>query len=901
MNIRAKLAIAAMLAVFVVPGISFAQSASVASTVSTASLQAEIASLLAEVQQLETQLAAAGGSTVSWCYSFNTNLSIGMSGSAVTALQTALQKDGESVSVNGTFDDQTAAAVTGFQEKYATAILAPNGLTNGTGYAGVSTRAELNSLFGCNGVVPPPIVPPVTVQPSTPVVTPAIPSNSAQSLSFSVAKSFNSGSVGVLTNSTSSLLDAYYITAPAGIAYTLNTVTVNVGSQVTTGGLSIANLRVYVVNPQNPSNYQTMPTQWFGATQTIVNPNAAYTYSGSFSVPAGTTEEIEIFGDTVNAIPGTYISPFSIGVGTTGVTSAGATIVTTGSTPGSNIGVQGPSAISNEVPVVDWFYPTPPIAASGQQIPLSIRVEGAGLASVKMTFTCPSWITQSGASCPAPQSISAVQNSVNTTYPVSFINTTGSTGQVQIALQGLDANGNVLISANTTIDISPGASAAAIQPSFTASQTTVPSGSDVTFSWNFPAPTSNSVTDITVDCAPGLSIYDVTNGQAFGCGDLVHPITTSGSDVLQFTNSGSAPIQANVGIDIGTGQPLTTTVTVNPAVSASSGGSVTNIPTPVLAANFSSSTYSRGTTQAEVSSFVISAPANQAASVISSITMTSGVWAVQNMKVTVNGVQFGNVQPTVTAFTPYTFGLGGSPIQIAAGAYAVVNVYEDIPSSTSVGFYYRPVSLTGFSGSSGFTGNVSGQTVTVVNATTTMPTTIPQNTLSLSTSQIGASSNRLKLTTDQLATLTFTPGNSGSVALNTLNINFSGSALSTSPSNVTAFQQGLSLMLNGTQYTPTGMSCAGGSCTASWNFGSGINGFMVNGPTTFTLVANDYSTTVAAGTNNAVSLSATISTNASVTYTDGTDSNGTTMTNLPLPASIITPVQVFNVQFAQGT
>src|ERR1700722_20261905 len=142
------------------PGISSAQSVS--------SLQAEINSLLAEVQQLQAQLIAQGGSTTpTWCYTFNTNLSIGMSGSAVTALQTALQKDGESVNVNGTFDDQTAAAVTGFQEKYSSQILAPNGLTNGTGYAGVSTRAELNSLFGCHGIVPPPIVPPISIATTT--------------------------------------------------------------------------------------------------------------------------------------------------------------------------------------------------------------------------------------------------------------------------------------------------------------------------------------------------------------------------------------------------------------------------------------------------------------------------------------------------------------------------------------------------------------------------------------------------------------------------------------------------------------------------------------------------------------------------------------------------------------
>jgi peptidoglycan hydrolase-like protein with peptidoglycan-binding domain len=160
MNIKTKIVTALTLAVLVVPGISFAQ------TTSVADLQTLIASLMAQVQQLQAQLAAQTGGTTSWCYTFNTNLSVGMSGSAVSALQTALQKDGESVTVNGTFDDQTAAAVTGFQEKYASAILAPYNLSNGTGYAGSGTRSKLNSLFGCTGSNP--ITTPIVVNPIAP-------------------------------------------------------------------------------------------------------------------------------------------------------------------------------------------------------------------------------------------------------------------------------------------------------------------------------------------------------------------------------------------------------------------------------------------------------------------------------------------------------------------------------------------------------------------------------------------------------------------------------------------------------------------------------------------------------------------------------------------------------------
>jgi len=95
-------------------------------------------------------------STAVWCYAFNTNLSIGMTGPEVTALQTALLDDGENALVTGYFGKITLAAVVAFQDKYASVILNPNGLSNGTGYVGVSTRAELNSLYECQSSVPPP-------------------------------------------------------------------------------------------------------------------------------------------------------------------------------------------------------------------------------------------------------------------------------------------------------------------------------------------------------------------------------------------------------------------------------------------------------------------------------------------------------------------------------------------------------------------------------------------------------------------------------------------------------------------------------------------------------------------------------------------------------------------------
>src|ERR1035437_8212501 len=171
-NLTKKILVAFLALGFLFPVLSFAQSAS--------DLQAQIQALLVQVQQLQQQLVQLQGGSGTFCHTFSTNLSIGQSGDEVTALQTALSKSGVQVTVNASFDDQTASAVTGFQEKYTSDILTPNGLQHGTGYAGPSTRAKLNVLYGCvtiqtnitgNTTYVPPIVTSTNVI-QTPIPTP---------------------------------------------------------------------------------------------------------------------------------------------------------------------------------------------------------------------------------------------------------------------------------------------------------------------------------------------------------------------------------------------------------------------------------------------------------------------------------------------------------------------------------------------------------------------------------------------------------------------------------------------------------------------------------------------------------------------------------------------------------
>ena len=155
-------------------------------------LQAQMAQLLQMVSDLQAKLAAQSGNTpstnaspVAWCHTFNQSLRVG-NGQTINSGPTGLENDisalylalgkyeslfnydtlaqpgsaGSSLRTTY-FDEQLASYVSKFQEKYASEILTPNGLSNGTGFVGASTRAKLNRLYGCNPSTPyePPVSP----------------------------------------------------------------------------------------------------------------------------------------------------------------------------------------------------------------------------------------------------------------------------------------------------------------------------------------------------------------------------------------------------------------------------------------------------------------------------------------------------------------------------------------------------------------------------------------------------------------------------------------------------------------------------------------------------------------------------------------------------------------------
>lgn len=121
----------------------------------TKNLLAQIASLQEQIARLQLKIAeklAKEGSALVSCSKIENNLSYGMrNNTEVRCLQTFLKNQGRDVYseglVTGNFGILTQRAVTRFQEKYASEILTPLGLSRGTGIVGPATRTKINQLL----------------------------------------------------------------------------------------------------------------------------------------------------------------------------------------------------------------------------------------------------------------------------------------------------------------------------------------------------------------------------------------------------------------------------------------------------------------------------------------------------------------------------------------------------------------------------------------------------------------------------------------------------------------------------------------------------------------------------------------------------------------------------------
>ena len=123
--------------------------------------QTLIQKLLAQIESLKKQIAdiiakQQGGIVVpsNVCSKITSNLSFGSMGSEVSCLQEFLKNQGPNIYpegfVTGKFGSLTKAAVIRFQEKYASEILTPIGMQNGSGYVGAQTLKKINQILNSN-------------------------------------------------------------------------------------------------------------------------------------------------------------------------------------------------------------------------------------------------------------------------------------------------------------------------------------------------------------------------------------------------------------------------------------------------------------------------------------------------------------------------------------------------------------------------------------------------------------------------------------------------------------------------------------------------------------------------------------------------------------------------------
>ena len=108
---------------------------------------------------LLAMIVVAGSADAAYVGVLTKNLKQGMTDAEVTLLQQGLAQDAivyPAGLVTGYFGPLTKAAVIKFQEKFASEVLAPVGLTSGSGYVGPMTRAKFNALYGVVSPTPTP-------------------------------------------------------------------------------------------------------------------------------------------------------------------------------------------------------------------------------------------------------------------------------------------------------------------------------------------------------------------------------------------------------------------------------------------------------------------------------------------------------------------------------------------------------------------------------------------------------------------------------------------------------------------------------------------------------------------------------------------------------------------------
>ncbi|MBI2647808.1 MAG: peptidoglycan-binding protein, partial [Candidatus Wildermuthbacteria bacterium] len=290
-------------------------------------LMAQIAALQAQLVQLQgasqttTPATTTAVSGVPAGFTFAKNLAQGATGEDVKNLQKTLNGDSATqVAASGAgslgnetsyFGPATKAAVVKFQEKYASSVLTPVGLTNGTGFVGASTRAKLNAMLAgsTTTTTTPTTTTPTTTTPTT--TTPAPVTTTPVAGQFTVATAADTPATGTIVQG-QSVANLAKFTFANGTANAVKVTTVKLTRLGVSADATLTNTYLY--------NGASRLTDAASVSSGVVNFNNS---AGIFSVPANSTTTITVLSDIAGSTSGQTVGA--------GIASAAA-VVTDGAT-----------------------------------------------------------------------------------------------------------------------------------------------------------------------------------------------------------------------------------------------------------------------------------------------------------------------------------------------------------------------------------------------------------------------------------------------------------------------------------------------------------------------------------------------------------------------------------------
>lgn len=362
-------------------------------------------------------------------------------------------------------------------------------------------------------------------------------------------------------------------------------------------------------------------------------------------------------------------------------------------------------------------------STSGHQITIN-----AGSATVTAASDTPTGNIARGASgvTLAKYTIYAAGEAVKVKYLDFTLTFTGTTGTISNIVKNIslvdDAGGQVGSTISTPPSSYTTCTGSAAAPGYTSGSTTGGTYSDC-----FGTSSSNINYIVPANTTRTLSLKgDIQTGAAFTT--IAAALSGNTNNLQGLTSSQSASSGA------ASGAALTLATNSLTAAKNSAVGTLT---------------YAKGTSNALVGSYVMTASAAEGVNV-SNITITGNASTTnfQNMLVKVDGVQFGSTKSTLSGSDIVTF--SGTTFTVPVGGSKTINVYADILSSATANTMGTLTTLTSCVGSGASTyasiscapTSIAGQSITVATGPT-MTVTLSSQTASTKQVVMGSTNNSL--------------------------------------------------------------------------------------------------------------------------------------------------------------